>query len=80
MKNQVGELGRRLGGPGNPASRRSNFVRNPHCRTWGKIKVPPRDKSVIRLPSLKQVKSDASAVRPPATRLETRSARAVQAR
>ena len=34
-----------------------NFVPNPALST-GKIKVPPRDRSVIRLPSYEQVKSD----------------------
>jgi uncharacterized radical SAM protein YgiQ len=37
-----------------------NFVRNPSLpQMQGKIKVPPRDRSVIRLPSYEQVKSDA---------------------
>ncbi|MBC7547887.1 MAG: YgiQ family radical SAM protein [Polaromonas sp.] len=37
-----------------------NFVRNPALpHMQGKIKVPPRDRSVIRLPSYEQVKSDA---------------------
>ena len=34
-----------------------NFVPNPALNT-GKIKVPPRERSVIRLPSYEQVKSD----------------------
>ncbi|MDD5324862.1 MAG: YgiQ family radical SAM protein [Polaromonas sp.] len=37
-----------------------NFVQNPSLpHMQGKIKVPPRDRSVIRLPSYEQVKSDA---------------------
>jgi uncharacterized radical SAM protein YgiQ len=35
-----------------------NFVPNPALRGKGTHKVPPRDKSVIRLPSYEQVKSD----------------------
>ena len=36
-----------------------NFVPNPALRGKGTHKVPPRDKSVIRLPSYEQVKQDA---------------------
>ena len=44
----------------NPAIKPLNFVRNPALpHMQGKIKVPPRDRSVIRLPSFEQVKSDA---------------------
>ena len=44
----------------NPAIKPLNFVVNPALsHMQGKIKVPPRDKSVIRLPSYEQVKSDA---------------------
>ncbi|MGA0572860.1 YgiQ family radical SAM protein [Variovorax sp. VNK109] len=39
----------------NPAIQPISFVANPRV----KLKVPPRDKSVIRLPSYEQVKSDA---------------------
>nr|MDP2190165.1 YgiQ family radical SAM protein [Rhodoferax sp.] len=35
------------------------FVPNPALYGKGKLKVPPRDRSVIRLPSYEQVKSDA---------------------
>jgi uncharacterized radical SAM protein YgiQ len=34
------------------------FVPNPALRGKGSVKVPPRDKSVIRLPSYEQVKAD----------------------
>lgn len=34
------------------------FQPNPSLQTKGKLKVPPRDRSVIRLPSYEQVKSD----------------------
>ncbi|KQR55467.1 YgiQ family radical SAM protein [Acidovorax sp. Leaf160] len=40
----------------NPAIQPIQFVANPALRT--RLKVPPRDKSVIRLPSYEQVKSD----------------------
>ncbi len=43
-----------------PAIRPLTFVPNPSLpHMQGKIKVPPRDRSVIRLPSYEQVKSDA---------------------
>ncbi|MDO9400831.1 MAG: YgiQ family radical SAM protein [Polaromonas sp.] len=46
--------------PANPAIKPLTFVRNPALpHMQGKIKVPPRDRSVIRLPSYEQVKSDA---------------------
>ena len=46
--------------PANLAIKPLNFVRNPALpHMQGKIKVPPRDRSVIRLPSYEQVKSDA---------------------
>ena len=35
-----------------------NFVPNPMLQGKGKLKVPPRERSVIRLPSYEQVKSD----------------------
>ena len=35
-----------------------NFVANPALQGKGKLKVPPRERSVIRLPSYEQVKSD----------------------
>ena len=34
------------------------FLPNPSLQSNGKLKVPPRDRSVIRLPSYEQVKSD----------------------
>ena len=44
----------------NPAIKPLMFVANPALpHMQGKIKVPPRDRSVIRLPSYEQVKSDA---------------------
>ena len=44
----------------NPAIKPLTFVPNPALsHMQGKIKVPPRDRSVIRLPSYEQVKSDA---------------------
>ena len=46
--------------PANPAIKPLTFVRNPSLPSMqGKIRVPPRDRSVIRLPSYEQVKSDA---------------------
>jgi uncharacterized radical SAM protein YgiQ len=43
----------------NPAIKPLTFVPNPSLpHMQGKIKVPPRDRSVIRLPSYEQVKSD----------------------
>jgi len=35
-----------------------NFVPNPAMQGKGKLKVPPRERSVIRLPAFEQVKSD----------------------
>ncbi len=44
----------------NPAIKPLTFVPNPSLpHMQGRIKVPPRDRSVIRLPSYEQVKSDA---------------------
>ena len=44
----------------NPLIKPLTFVQNPSLPSMqGKIKVPPRDRSVIRLPSYEQVKSDA---------------------
>ena len=44
----------------NPAIKPLTFIPNPSLpHMQGKIKVPPRDRSVIRLPSYEQVKSDA---------------------
>ena len=47
-------------GRGEGAAKPLRFVPNPSLpHMQGKIKVPPRDRSVIRLPSYEQVKSDA---------------------
>ncbi len=59
----VAEAGGKLS-VANPAIKPLNFVVNPSLSSTvhtahGKIKVPPRDRSVIRLPSYEQVKSDA---------------------
>ena len=44
----------------NPAIKPLTFVPNPSLPSMqGKIRVPPRDRSVIRLPSYEQVKADA---------------------
>jgi uncharacterized radical SAM protein YgiQ len=44
----------------NPAIKPLTFVQNPSLPSMqGKIKVPPRDRSVIRLPSYEKVRSDA---------------------
>ncbi len=43
----------------NPAIKPLTFVPNPALVSRAKIKVPPRDHSVIRLPSYEQVRSDA---------------------
>ncbi len=42
----------------NPAIKPLTFVPNPALYGRGSVKVPPRDRSVIRLPSYEQVKSD----------------------
>ena len=44
----------------NPAIKPLTFMPNPAlaARSSGKVKVPPRDRSVIRLPSYEQVRSD----------------------
>ncbi|RSZ39483.1 MULTISPECIES: YgiQ family radical SAM protein [unclassified Variovorax] len=42
----------------NPAIKPLNFVPNPALQGKGKTKVPPRDRSVIRLPAYEQVRSD----------------------
>ncbi len=45
-----------VAGDANPAIQPLNFVPNPALR--GKLKVPPRERSVIRLPSYEQVRAD----------------------
>ncbi|MFC5523553.1 YgiQ family radical SAM protein [Polaromonas jejuensis] len=53
-------LPRGEGTKANPAIKPLTFVPNPSLPSMqGKIRVPPRDRSVIRLPSYEQVKSDA---------------------
>jgi uncharacterized radical SAM protein YgiQ len=42
----------------NPAIQPLNFVPNPALQSRGRLKVPPRDRSVIRLPSYEQVRAD----------------------
>ncbi|MET3180965.1 UNVERIFIED_ORG: putative radical SAM protein YgiQ [Variovorax guangxiensis] len=42
----------------NPAIKPLNFVPNPALQGRGKTKVPPRERSVIRLPAYEQVRSD----------------------
>jgi uncharacterized radical SAM protein YgiQ len=42
----------------NPAIKPLTFVPNPALASRGKLKVPPRERSVIRLPSYEQVRSD----------------------
>ncbi|RIX84742.1 YgiQ family radical SAM protein [Acidovorax cavernicola] len=42
----------------NPAIKPLNFVPDPALQSRGKISVPPRDRSVIRLPAYEQVRSD----------------------
>ncbi|MFH0131420.1 YgiQ family radical SAM protein [Variovorax sp. VaC1] len=42
----------------NPAIKPLTFMPNPALQGRGKISVPPRDRSVIRLPSYEQVRSD----------------------
>ncbi|WP_137918788.1 YgiQ family radical SAM protein [Hydrogenophaga sp. 2FB] len=42
-----------------PAIQTLKFVPNPMLQGKGKLKMPPRDRSVIRLPSYEQVRSDA---------------------
>ncbi|MEJ8813284.1 YgiQ family radical SAM protein [Variovorax ureilyticus] len=43
----------------NAAIKPIQFVPNPALQGKGKVKVPPRDRSVIRLPSYEQVRADA---------------------
>jgi uncharacterized radical SAM protein YgiQ len=44
--------------PVNPQIKPLTFMQNPALRGLGSFKVPPRDRSVIRLPSYEQVKAD----------------------
>ncbi|MDM0013588.1 YgiQ family radical SAM protein [Variovorax sp. J22P168] len=46
------------GGAVNPAIKPLRFVPNPALQPRERIKVPPRDRSVIRLPSYEQVRAD----------------------
>ncbi|MDO9434053.1 YgiQ family radical SAM protein [Hydrogenophaga sp.] len=43
----------------NPGIQTLKFMPNPALQGKGKLKVPPRDRTVIRLPSYEQVRSDA---------------------
>ena len=47
-----------IGAPVNANIKPLNFVPNPALHGLGSYKVPPRDRSVIRLPSYEQVRSD----------------------
>jgi len=47
------------GSVANAAIKPIQFVPNPALQGKGKVKVPPRDRSVIRLPSYEQVRADA---------------------
>ncbi|WP_418131656.1 YgiQ family radical SAM protein [Variovorax sp. 278MFTsu5.1] len=47
-----------LGSVVNPAIKPLTFVPNPALQGKGKTKVPPRERSVIRLPSYEQVRAD----------------------
>ncbi len=52
----TGQFG--INAPVNDTIKPLTFVPNPALHGLGKVKVPPRDRSVIRLPSYEQVKSD----------------------
>ncbi|MDR6889927.1 MULTISPECIES: YgiQ family radical SAM protein [Variovorax] len=61
---QAAEAGAAAANPANPANlvnpaiKPLTFVPNPALQQRAKIKVPPRDRSVIRLPSYEQVRAD----------------------
>ncbi|MFM2035194.1 MAG: hypothetical protein RL459_459, partial [Pseudomonadota bacterium] len=55
---QRDEAEARTGVVAQPTVQPINFVPNPALQGKGKLKVPPRERSVIRLPSFEQVKSD----------------------
>ncbi len=54
----AGELSAGLAADANPAIRPLTFVPNPALASRAKLQVPPRDRSVIRLPSYEQVRAD----------------------
>ncbi len=53
------EEGSAAAAPAGPVSQPLTFMPNPALRGKGGIKAPPRERSVIRLPSYEQVKADA---------------------
>ena len=55
---QAAEAGAAAANPVNPAIKPLTFVPNPALQQRARIKVPPRDRSVIRLPSYEQVRAD----------------------
>ncbi|MDR6429183.1 putative radical SAM protein YgiQ [Variovorax paradoxus] len=55
---QAAEAGAAAANPVNPAIKPLTFVPNPALHQRARIKVPPRDRSVIRLPSYEQVRAD----------------------
>ncbi|MDQ0591400.1 YgiQ family radical SAM protein [Variovorax paradoxus] len=55
---QAAEAGAAAANPVNPAIKPLTFVPNPALQPRARIKVPPRDRSVIRLPSYEQVRAD----------------------
>lgn len=55
---QAAEAGAAAANPVNPAIKPLTFVPNPALAPRARIKVPPRDRSVIRLPSYEQVRAD----------------------
>jgi len=62
-EDEAAEVAAKAEAKANPAIKPLTFVANPNLPSTvqtaqGKIKVPPRDRSVIRLPSYEQVKSD----------------------
>lgn len=54
----VAQAAEAAGGSVNPAIKPLKFVPNPALQSRERIKVPPRDRSVIRLPSYEQVRAD----------------------
>ena len=54
----VADVANSTGSTANPAIKPLTFVPNPALQGRGTHKVPPRDRSVIRLPSYEQVRSD----------------------
>ncbi|SCK57689.1 uncharacterized radical SAM protein YgiQ [Variovorax sp. HW608] len=56
---EAAEAAEAAGSVANAAIQPIRFVPNPALQGKGKVKVPPRDRSVIRLPSYEQVRADA---------------------